>query len=77
MELRNHELKEWAFGWKHPEALFLCPDVRGIPPPLKPQYLLFFGAKKRSKRSIPPTKAFPRGKDAIDYAGRPATSRFW
>jgi len=30
----------------------------------KPQPVLFSGAEKRTKRDIPPTKAFPRGKDA-------------
>jgi len=34
-------------------------------------YVLFSGAEKRTKRDIPPTKAFPRGKDAIDFGQRP------
>ena len=32
--------------------------------PRSPQTVLFSGAEKRTKRDIPPTKAFPRGKDA-------------
>ena len=32
--------------------------------------------RKRTKRNIHPTKAFPQGKDAIDYEGNPLRQSF-
>ena len=34
----------------------------------------FSGAEKRTKRDIPPTKAFPQGKNAICYGQRPPSA---
>ena len=39
-------------------------------------YSFSLAQRKRTKRDIPPTKAFPQGKDAIDYEGNPLRQSF-
>ena len=49
---------------------------RGIPP--YPMPVLFFGAKKRTKRNIHPSKASPQGEDANPGFGKTQIhATFW